>query len=80
MVGKDVCAVAAGDHLGGSEVFEDLTLRCVVWVDAAIGPDSQEDLRLDGWIGPPTEAWSIFRPVTASTCSGRRTSGRGAAV
>ncbi|MFJ4741096.1 hypothetical protein [Streptomyces sp. NPDC088775] len=43
--------VAARDHVGGSEVFEGLTLGGVAGVDSAVDPDAQEDLRLGGLDG-----------------------------
>ncbi|WP_331723474.1 transposase family protein [Streptomyces sp. NBC_00122] len=33
--------VAAGDHLGGGEVFEGLALGGVVGIDSAVGPDAE---------------------------------------
>lgn len=47
-VGQDVDEVTAGDHVGGGEVFEGLALGGVAGVDAAVDPDAQEDVRLDG--------------------------------
>ncbi|MFI8385759.1 hypothetical protein [Streptomyces sp. NPDC085540] len=40
--------VAAGDHLGGGEVFEGLVLGGVVRVDSAVDPDAEEVLGLGG--------------------------------
>lgn len=48
MVGKYVDEVTAGDHVGGGEVFEGLALCGIGGVDAAVDPDAQENLRLDG--------------------------------
>ncbi|MBT2449980.1 hypothetical protein J7F03_23470 [Streptomyces sp. ISL-43] len=43
--------VAAGDHLGVGEVFEGLALSGVAGVEAAIDPDAEAVLRLDGLDG-----------------------------
>ncbi|WP_150211689.1 hypothetical protein [Streptomyces venezuelae] len=43
-----VDGVAAGDHLGGGEVCDGLTLGGVGGVDSAVNPDAEEDLGRGG--------------------------------
>lgn len=58
--------VAAGDHVGGDEVFEGLALSGVVRVDAAVDPDAQEDLGLNGLDGAADVRMGFFLPAMAS--------------
>ncbi|MFE6070085.1 hypothetical protein [Streptomyces sp. NPDC056525] len=75
--GRVVDDVAAGDHLGGGEVFEGLALGGVLRVDSAVDPDAQTSASAsEGWIGPRTAACGFFSPVTASAWPGRVGSGR----
>ncbi|MBT2398824.1 hypothetical protein [Streptomyces sp. ISL-100] len=54
--------VAAGDHVGGGEVFEGLALSGVVGVDTAVDPDAQEHPGLGGLDGTAYGRTEVLPP------------------
>ncbi|MFJ4843302.1 hypothetical protein [Streptomyces sp. NPDC088746] len=72
--------VAAGDHLGGGEVFEGLALGGVLGVDAAVDPDAEECLGLGRLDRAADVGAGVLPSVRASTWYESRTSRRGVAV